>query len=205
MAARKKKKDPKKEAEVAEEILIREVDDEIRAEKLQAWWQKFGSMIVAGCVTLVVATIAYQLASSYRTSAAEESTTILLQAQKAADKGQTETAINTLKPLFKESSAAADLAKLKAAYLKPEQADFAKIAQEAEQKAVRATAQLQAASPEMSKESIFYPLEAERHIVSLLKEDKKQEARTLLLSLLDRNDLPSSQRQRLNELLQGAN
>ena len=74
----RKPKDKQQEAEIADDVLIREVDDELRAEKLQAWWQRFGSMLVGACVVIVIATIAYQIASSYKSSSSSTSTFSLL-------------------------------------------------------------------------------------------------------------------------------
>lgn len=201
----KKKQDKQKEAAASEDVLIREVDDELRAEKLHTWWQQFGSLLVGACVIVVLATIAYQLASSYRTSQAEHATAILLEAQKEIDRGQTDTALTELKPLTEENSEAAELAKLQAAYLTGDEQSFKALAQEADNKAIADASHLQATNGNLKKDSVFYSLEAEQKAVRLLNEGKKEEARTLLLALLDRNDIPASQRQRLNELLQGAN
>ncbi len=201
----KKPKDKKQEAEIADDVLIREVDDEMRAERLQAWWQKFGSLLVGACVFIVLATIAYQIADSYRVSQAEDSTAQLLKAQEAVEKGQTETALKELNTLATEGSDAADLAKLQAAYLSDDAKPFEELSKNANVTAIANAAHLQLGKTDTTKETIFYPLEAEQKAVALLSEGKQQEARTLLLALLDRVDIPSSQRTRLNELLQGAN
>ena len=200
----------KKHENIAEEVLIREVDDEMRAERLQEWWSKFGSMLVAGCVVIVLATVAYQIASSYRASEAEENVSVLLQAQSAADKGQIDTALQNLKPLKEKSGEAAELAKLQSAYLDYEKSEtvdaFKTLASKSDVEAIESVAKLQANEPaDSANPSAFYPLQAEQKAVSLIAKGERKEARTLLLALLDRNDLPTSQRERLNELLQGAN
>ncbi len=206
----RKKPDPEKEAAIADELLIREVDDDLRAEKLQNWWQKFGSLLVGGCITIVVATIAYQIANSYRTGKAEERTAVLLEAISLADKGQTETALTKLSPLAGEDSSAGALAGLQAAYLKQQNADNAKAFEDLTQKddapIIADLAKIQTQKLDsVEEESAFYPLATEQKAIAFINNGQKPEARKLLLSLLDRNDLPGSQRQRLNELLQGVN
>ena len=207
----KKKPDPEKEAQIADDLLIREVDDDLRAEKLQNWWQKFGSLLVGGCVTIVVATIAYQIANSYRDGKAEERTATLLEAISLADKGQTETALSKLSPLAQENSSAGALAGLQAAYLKQKgeatmATAFESLAQQDEQPVIADLAKIQSEKLDaIGKESPFYALATEQKAIKYINGDKKPEARKLLLSLLDRTDLPNSQRQRLNELLQGVN
>ena len=206
----RKKPDPEKEAAIADELLIREVDEDLRAEKLQNWWQKFGSLLVGSCVTIVVATIAYQIATSYRTGKAEERTAVLLEAISLADKGQTQTALTKLSPLAEDSSSAGALAGLQAAYLKQQDAQdtkaFEPLAEQDEQPVIADLAKIQTQKlDDVPEESAFYPLATEQKAIDFINKGQKPEARKLLLSLLDRNDLPNSQRQRLNELLQGVN
>lgn len=205
------KEDKDKQTDMADDMLIREVDDELRAERLQNWWQRFGSLLVGSCVTIILATIAYQLATSYRISQAEERTAILLEAQSFADKKQYDTALKKLSPLTEEASDASHMAQLQAAYLEQKQAketakNYEKIAQQSEHSAIRDVARLQAnAWNTIDANSPFYSLAGEQKVISLLRENKKDEAKTILLSLLDLQTLPADQRQRLNELLQGVN
>ena len=207
--AKKKKHDPEKEAQIADDLLIREVDDELRAEKLQHWWQRFGSLLVGACVVVVLATVAYQLASSYRNSKAEERASILLEATELAEKGQKNTAIETLKPLAEKDGGAAFVARLKQANFADEkeaQKHYTALAETAKTfPAIENLAQLQTGQWEAIGEGEpFSPLALEQKALNLIAKGEKKEAQEILLTLMGRADVPSSQKRRLNELLQGA-
>lgn len=209
MANTSKKPQPEDEdiIDLSKDVLIREVDDELRAEKLQQWWQRFGSLLVGGCVAIVLATIAYQLATSYRHSQAEDRTAILLAAQSAVDKGQTDTALKELAKLKDDSSGAGAMAKLQEAYLQKDTAALKALAEDrSAPEVIRDLARLQTGQYDaISDDSVFFPLAGEQMAVALMQQGKKDEARIQINALLDRDDIPASQRNRLNELLQGVN
>ena len=204
----KKKNDPERDAAIADDLLIREVDDELRAEKLQNWWQRFGTILIGACATVVVATIAYQFATSYRQSQAEERTSLLLEATSLVEKGQVDTAQKKLATLSEQENGAGKLASLISLGLKDEQNAEAlnALSEQNTQAAIRDVARLQKSDyASLSEGDPLYPIAAENKAISLLLAGKKVEARALILSLIGSEAVPSGQRKRLSELLQEAN
>lgn len=209
MAKKDDKKSPndKTPAAMGEELLIREVDEELRAERLHHWWQRFGSLLVSACVLVILATIAYQTVTSWQRSEAEQQTATLLEALRLTEKSQYDSAIQKLTPLSEESTATAELAQLSIAYIEHQKSGettrFTPVSEEGNDPLLRDLAALQQGKFEaIPQDSAFYPLAAEQKALSLAEQGQKEEARTLLLALLDRSDIPSGQRQRLNEWMQ---
>jgi hypothetical protein len=208
------KPNPKEETpqeSLADDLLIREVDEELRAEKLRSWWQRFGSALVTACVLAVLATIAYQWVTHHRQTEAESLTAVLIEAQKAADKNQTNKAVSLLTPLSEESTALADFAKLKMVNLLQEDSKgesnklLETLGKESTHSSLSDFALLQSSDFEkINENSAFYPLAQEQKALHLLEQGQREEANSILLSLLDRTDLPQQQRQRLNDILEGA-
>lgn len=197
------------EMSVAEMLLISEVDDEMRAQKLQSLWQRFGSWLVGGCILVVLATVAYQLYASHQISRNEEITKILLDAQKMENEGQTEQAIALLQTAADSQHPASRLATLKRAYkleLQGEneqaQALINKLASDITEGAFTSLGRLETGQ-ELKKGQVFYAISAEMKVLELMQENNIEEARKLLQSLLDNEDLVPSQHQRLRELLSG--
>lgn len=194
------------EAARADDLLIREVDDDLRAERIHNLWNKFGSLLIGACVTVVLATIAYQMANSYRNSSAEENTAILLEAQSFADKGQIETAVKKLEPLMDKKDGSAYIAKLQNAALSKNTKYYSELSKQNDYPAIRDVAHIESGQTSSVKaDSAFYSIAAEQKAVALIENNKTNEARLLLLKLLDNKAIPNSQRARLNELLQGVN
>ena len=59
-------------------LLIQEIDEEVRAERMRAWWQRFGSWVVGGCVLAVLATVGYQFDKNKHIEANQQVTSVLL-------------------------------------------------------------------------------------------------------------------------------
>ena len=200
---------PDRSQHAADDLLIREVDDELRAEKLQAWWQRFGSMLVTACVVVVLATVIYQIASSYRQSNAEEVTSLLLASQSDVEKGKNESAISHLEQAIAKDArnkplAQAQLAALKASGDAKDFSGFDELKQ-TDDAAYQGLAKLQTNQLDgLDASSLLYPLAAEQQAVKLIAQGKQAEAAKLLRPLLDNSALSSKQISRLQELLQGA-
>ena len=55
-----KPKEKRSELELAQDVLIREVDEDLRQDELKALWSKYGGAVIAACVGLVLAVAGYQ-------------------------------------------------------------------------------------------------------------------------------------------------
>ncbi len=56
----------------AQESLFREVDEDLRQEKLEAFWKRWGSAIIAACVALVLGVAGWEVYAGWQQSEAEE-------------------------------------------------------------------------------------------------------------------------------------
>ncbi len=209
MAKKRTPEDKERQAAIADDLLIREVDEEMRAQKMQNWWNRFGNSVIAACVLVVLATIAYQVVTSYQRTRSEERTAIIIDAQNAAEKSQLTTALNKLEALKDDDSAAGQFAALQGAYIQYKESGkrdaFQALADSANRDEIQDVAKLQVNSPDMAKTALFYPLQMEQNIVSLMTAQKNDEAKELILALLDRKDITPEQEKRLSEYLQGLN
>jgi hypothetical protein len=86
--------------------IIREVDEELRRERLANIWKKYGGLIAFGAFLIVAGTAGWRGYEYYADKQAEAASERFVAAQKlAADAGKTDEAIAALKPLTADSPA----------------------------------------------------------------------------------------------------
>lgn len=101
--------------------LMREVDDEVRRERLQRFWKTFGTYVVGASVLILLLTVGAVGWQSYKKSRQAELTSQLLAAQRALTDNRTQEAEGLLKGVVKANdpslSALAEI-RLKELYLR---------------------------------------------------------------------------------------
>lgn len=192
-----------------QDLLIQEINDEIKAERLLKWWQRFGSFVVALCALLVLATGGYVYWKNLRQEANQTVTATLLDTNEALDRKQYDTAAGQLTGVDNKAGSVALLARLKAASAYEQageaekaKAEYAAVAGAAKQEpALAAYARLRRNNYDAGAEAPFAPLTAELKAIQLFETGKKKEAQEALQALLNDPALPRTARGRVEELL----
>ncbi len=200
--------------------LLHEIDEAMRVERLQRFWQRFGKIVIAGCIGILLLTAARVIWQDHMRSVHTVQTGILLQARAAAEAGKTTEATRILEDHHDMGDLAA-LAALQRAGIAVNTGDMVK-ARSAYGEAARnrnteaalrnfaawqdnVIAYNQQKTPEFmdagEKGRPFAPLAQETEAVHLLNNHKNAQARTILQSLADNTALSSSQRERVMDLL----
>jgi hypothetical protein len=191
-----------------EDLFIQEVSDELKAERLRQWWQRFGSWVAVGCVGLILATIGYQYRINSQREASEATTSILLGSDDILQRKQYDSAAKTLLDFPKDAGTVALLARLKAADALQKSGKEAEakthyeaIAATQTQPALANYAQLRLGEfAETKADAPYAALANELQAVTLYQQGKKAEAQTLLTALINSPETPPTTRTRLNEL-----
>lgn len=191
-----------------EDLLIQEVNEELNAERLRQWWERFGSWVVTLCLVLIVATSGYVFWKNQRHAANEEVTSILLDTDEAIDRKQYSVAAEQLLTLPDHAGAVSLLARLKAAAVLESagetdkaNAQYKIVATAADQPALAGYARLRLGDTAAHDKDPYRSLATELQAVTLYKDGKKAEARKLLQDLLaDPQTFPSA-RARVEEIL----
>ncbi|MBO0662613.1 tetratricopeptide repeat protein [Jiella sp. MQZ9-1] len=84
---------------MSDESFFREVDEELRQDKVKAVWTRFGSWLVGAAVVVVAGTAGYVAYERYQTSQANAAGDRYAQAMKLAEEGKREDAIKALKTI----------------------------------------------------------------------------------------------------------
>ena len=84
---------------MSNDSFIREVDEEVRGDKLKAFWSRYGLAIVGGAIAIALATAAWVGWQSYTTSLANASGDRFLEALNLANEGNSEEALEKLAEL----------------------------------------------------------------------------------------------------------
>lgn len=197
-------------AEETNNLLLQEIDDELKAERLRQWWQRFGSWVVGLCVVAVAITVAYQYQRNQRLAADQQVTSVLISSNDLLDRGQPQQAAEILSKSPGEAGAVRVLAKLKAAQAYRQSGEKAKsdalyqevtAQQEAPVLAAYAALQLGQTEQAVKEGAALQPLAQELRAVQLYHSGKTEEARSLLEALRQNPALPLSARNRIAELL----
>lgn len=139
---------------MSDDSFFREVNEELRSERLRTFWARYGWMIIAGFILIVVATAAWRGYEYWQSRQAAASGDAFLQALTLANEGQAEEALAALETLRNEGHGAYPvLARMRAATLQAESGDvdaaiaaFREIGEDgAAPQAVREVAQVRAA------------------------------------------------------------
>ncbi|MDQ0454437.1 tetratricopeptide repeat protein [Rhizobium paknamense] len=111
-------------AEQHNDSFIREVNEELRSEQMSRAWRRFGPVIIAVAVLIVLGTAGYRLYDYWTDDRASQSGDRFLAATKLARDGKTDEALSALGALEKEGYGAYPvLARLRAASLIAEKGD----------------------------------------------------------------------------------
>lgn len=188
--------------------LLKEFEQDIRRERLDQLWQRFGRMMVGLSVVVVVVTVVYVVWHDYATNRAMEQTSGLvtggerLNAQKYK-----EATVEFDKVIATGDASHASLAMLRKAQAQKADGDEGAAIKTYEELAKRdgMYADLAKINLEQDKapprDSAFYFTRSEQYAWGLLKAGKKEEAVKIMQSLRDDNEAPRSQRNRLTQLL----
>ncbi|WP_026480192.1 tetratricopeptide repeat protein [Ahrensia sp. 13_GOM-1096m] len=87
---------------MSDDSFIREVEEELRSDRLKSFWDRFGTFIIGAAVLLVVATAATRFYDYYTSSKANESGDRFLVALNLANDGKSEEALTALQDLEKD-------------------------------------------------------------------------------------------------------
>ncbi|WP_421853304.1 tetratricopeptide repeat protein [Oricola sp.] len=109
---------------MSDDSFIREVEEELRSDRLRNLWERFGILIIAAAVAVVLVTAGYQGYNYYTQNRASASGDRFLAALNDAREGDTEAALSALQALEREGHGAYPvLARMRAATLLQQQGD----------------------------------------------------------------------------------
>ncbi|MDX1974699.1 MAG: hypothetical protein SFT92_03380 [Rickettsiales bacterium] len=193
---------------------LREIEEDIRRQRLAELWSKLGKAAVIASVTIVLVTVVYVLWQNHRASYQAEQTSLLLRGMERLQSSDYRGAVELFDTIIVDSNANYQALALlqKAQALKA-------LGDEAGVKAtLQALAALQSKNPiaglapvlaadasdtliEPVKDSPFYYSQQEARAWQLLKQAKPKEAALVLQELINDRASPSSMRKRAQELL----
>jgi hypothetical protein len=189
-------------------LLFQEIDEEVRAERLRQWWQRFGSWIVGICVLAVLATIGYQYDRNRKLEANQQVTSALLASAEKLERMQYESAAAMLEKTPANAGNVQYIAQLRAAQAnemagksEKSKAQYGKLAEDKKAGLIASFAALQTGRYEaISEADAFSPLARELQAITLYQQGKTQEAQALLKQLEAETTLTPSARSRIAEL-----
>ena len=194
-----------------DDFIFREVDEAVRAERARQFWQRFGGIIVAGCLTLVGSIIGYEWWQSHRTGQNEKATDQLLIGHGLLEKNQFESAAQRFDAVTSGEQELRHIAMLyEATSLKEAgknaeaEALFKQVQDASGNEALKNYAALQRdASEAIAKpEQAFGIFALEREALKQWGAGNATQAKALLEIALKQPALPATQRARLEELLE---
>lgn len=188
--------------------LLKEFEQDIRRERMDQLWHKFGRMMVGASIAVVAATVVYVLWQNHAEGKAMEQTSALLMAGEKLNAGKYPEAIEAFDALAKNGDAGhAGLALLKKAQAQAAAGDGEASKATYRELSARndvygALAKLNTGESETpERDEAFYYARAEQHAWGLLAEGKKDEAVALMSMLRDDKETPRSQQNRLMQML----
>lgn len=91
---------------MSDDSFIREVEEELRNERMRAIWDRYGKFIIGGAVLIVVGVAAWRSLEYYQTSQAAEAGDAFMQAVDLAEEGKRDEAITALQAIQRDGSGA---------------------------------------------------------------------------------------------------
>ncbi|MEM7302444.1 MAG: tetratricopeptide repeat protein [Pseudomonadota bacterium] len=91
---------------MSDDSFIREVDEELRSDRMRQIWTQYGRIIIGVAVAIVLVTVGYQFYLSYRAGEAAEAGDAFLNAVELAEAGKTEEAEKALSEIIANSTPA---------------------------------------------------------------------------------------------------
>ncbi|RAU20906.1 hypothetical protein CU669_15845 [Paramagnetospirillum kuznetsovii] len=111
--------------DAATDLLIKEVDEDLRQEQLEQTWKKYGSLITGGAVAIVLAVAGWQGWTSYDLKQRQASSLRYAEAAGLAEQGRKDEATETLEKLKSDGTKGyRALADMRLADLKQQAGDF---------------------------------------------------------------------------------
>ena len=211
--------------DAATDLLIKEVDEDLRQENLEKLWKRYGNLVVGASVALVLAVAANQGWHAWTAREKLKSSTQFSEASRLVEQGKKDDAAAILGKLAADgTSGYRILAELKLADLKQQTGDYSaaaalyeKIASGSGDETYRASAKLKAAYLKLdgadaaSVEAMVQPLAVEsspwrhsaREVLALaaLKAGDQPKAKDLFAKLADDTAAPQGLRARAAEML----
>lgn len=199
--------------------VLREIDEDLRNEKLRQFWRKYRTLILGAVVLLVVVTAGSSIWDDYQSKKAGEAMVKLDTAIQQLQKGDAATAAGNFAALAKESNGELrDMALLWQARAEAMDNKAAVAVQTLGELASNpkgkdlvwrdmACLRLMAANadtPKACASTGSSPLKSQRlewHAALLWQEGKQDEARVLLRTIMDDDTAPASQRERAKRLM----
>lgn len=112
--------------DAAQDALFREVDEELRHEQMATLWKKYGGVVIAAALAIVLAVAGYQGWQAWQNSVREDEAARYQAAVTQLEQGDTQAALERLEGLAGEASTGyGAVAALRGAALKAEQGDAA--------------------------------------------------------------------------------
>jgi len=113
-----------------QDVLLREIDEDLKQERLAEAWNKYGNYAIAGALALVIGVAGTKFWQSYDLEKRQEQSVQLAEAQRLAADGKTDDAIAALDKLRADAGAGyAMLARFRAAALTGKKGEPAKAAE----------------------------------------------------------------------------
>ena len=191
--------------------LFREIEEDIKRERFEKLWSKFGRLAIYASVGVVVATAGFVAWKNYTQDVAEKKTSALLQAIESLDKKEYKDAISAFSKLADDdSSLYYPIAMLQKAQAQEQSGDVSGAKQTYTALAknnseIAELAKLKTADKntviEITKSSPFYHSLAEYNAWQLLSVGKKSEAVDIFASLTKDEKTPRSLAARAGEVL----
>lgn len=203
---------------MAEDVsFLQEIDESLRVEKFEQFWQRSGKLVIAGCVGIVLCTVASVMWKNHLHEQHMKQTDLLIRADALAGAGKTSEAATVFEAAEKGTRSLALLAKLRRAEMLTDAGEndkavavYKEIAAGAGDDALRDLARMRAdiiadnaagGGPGFENNHTFGGVMNELTALHLLKAGKNKEARELLSSVIQDDTLPKSERLRALELL----
>ena len=205
-------KKPTTPDDLSQDLLLKEVDEEVRAQRMNEWWNRFGNWVIGGAFVIVMATIGYEFQASQQQEAQETATSALLKAQNLIEQQQTNEAIAALEPT-KSANGVHLLGELRRAALLDAQAKhddakavFVAVTEQAtSHKAIANYAALHVGGyDQIDAGEPYYALSRELQAMDLLDQKKHTEAAELITAMLPDPSITPAQHERLLLLLNEA-
>lgn len=201
-------KEKPSQEERAADFLLKEVDEEVRAEQLRSWWQRFGNWLVGAAILVVLATVGHEVWQGQKHQAGEQATEAMLKAAELQQQNRSGDAAQ----LLEETSATGAMAIL----LKLQQAEhlmaagqkeeatalLTEVSNQTELPAFQHYARMQLGNDlNTSPDNPLYHTAREMEAMRLATAGKKEEARDMLEKLAQNPTTPPSITQRAEQLL----
>ncbi len=193
--------------------LFREIEEEVKRERLENLWKSFGRFAIWGSVSIIVLTAVYVAWDDHSQRQAEAKTSQLLSGSEHMNKGDYKGAVTIFSSLTDDDkSSYYALAMLQKAMAQYQAGDddgakktYAALAKNDNESGFGALANLKTLGDsealELSKTSPFYHTLAEQKAWRLLDSGKKSEAADILASLGNDEKTPASLANRAREIL----